>query len=360
MAIESLHIEEFLKRSQGRLLLDVRSPGEYDHAHIPHARSLPLFTNDQRAIIGTAYKQQSREIAVNHGLDFFATHMKQMVAEFRTILEAQPAPSDSEVFIHCWRGGMRSETVAWLLNLYGYKVYVLKGGYKSFRRWALQQFERKFAFSILGGYTGSGKTEVLEKLKEMGERVIDLEALASHKGSAFGSLGLPPQPSQEMFENMLAMALSANQFSNAQEDKTSDSCRIWLEDESRHIGRIGIPSAVWALARESPLYFMEIPAEERLEFIIRQYGKFDKELLKESILHIQKRLGGLEAKNAVRFLEQGDIKSCFRILLAYYDKQYQHSLENRDEISNKITRLSFKIVTPRNAAYLSGINVTSV
>lgn len=354
MTVESLHIEEFLKRSQHGLLLDVRSPGEFSYAHIPHAHSLPLFTDEQRAIIGTAYKQQSREMAVNHGLDFFATHTKQMVAEVKALLTGRKEQDVPEIYIHCWRGGMRSEAVAWLLNLYGYKIFLLKGGYKSFRRWVLQQFEKPHTFSVVGGYTGSGKTEVLKELEEMGERVVDLEGLAVHKGSAFGSLGLPPQPSQEMFENQLAMALNRQLYSGMAEEQP-----IWIEDESQHIGRAGIPPALWIQIREHPVYFMEIPAEERLKHIVKHYGTFDKESLKDCVVHIQKRLGGLETKNALAFLEKGDVYHGFEILLTYYDKQYHQSLEKRQEASNNITKLPFKTVTPRNAELLPGITVTS-
>jgi tRNA 2-selenouridine synthase len=215
MPVEAVNIDTFLKFSKDFPVLDVRSPGEYLQAHIPGAFSIPLFTDEQRKIIGTAYKQESRQIAVNHGLNYFSERMKMIPGEVANIIAApklkrlsSPFPSGVEsVLIHCWRGGMRSEAVAWLLNLYGYKIYLLKGGYKSFRRWALKQFEKQYSFKILGGYTGSGKTEVLKAMKEKGKTVIDLEALANHKGSAFGSLDGSQQPSQEMFENLLAIEL---------------------------------------------------------------------------------------------------------------------------------------------------------
>src|SRR5665647_934776 len=199
MPIEPINIENFLTLSRKIPVLDVRSPGEYTQAHIPGAFTLPLFSDEQRKIIGTAYKKESRQIAVNIGLNYFSERMKKIPPEvINTICDWQKARGFSssasgaggtDLLIHCWRGGMRSGAVAWLLNLYGYKIYVLKGGYKSFRNWVLAQFEKKYFFKILGGYTGSGKTEILKEMQRQGKRVIDLEGLAHHKGSAFGALG---------------------------------------------------------------------------------------------------------------------------------------------------------------------------
>ncbi|MEI2739338.1 MAG: tRNA 2-selenouridine(34) synthase MnmH [Chitinophagaceae bacterium] len=202
MAIEKIHIEQFLELAKQHPVLDVRSPGEYKHAHIPGAHSLPLFTDEERKVVGTAYKQESREQAIKLGLDFFGLKMRKMVEEVE-----QLSPDSKTVLVHCWRGGMRSAGIAWLLDLYGFKVYTLIGGYKKFRNYVLDTFKLPFQLNILGGYTGSGKTELLKALREKGEKVIDLEGIANHKGSAFGNIGMPAQPGQEMFENILATEL---------------------------------------------------------------------------------------------------------------------------------------------------------
>ncbi len=196
MAIEQVDIENFLRLSEESPVFDVRSPGEFLHAHIPGAFSLPLFTDEQRKVIGTAYKQQSRQVAVKKGLEYFSERMKNMIEDTEEIIEKNKKnlPGDSRILVHCWRGGMRSRSVAWLLDLYGFKVFTLKGGYKAFRNWTLKQFEKEYDLKILGGYTGSGKTFVLHEMKRNGEAVIDLERLANHKGSAFGSLGEASQP----------------------------------------------------------------------------------------------------------------------------------------------------------------------
>lgn len=223
---------------------------------------------------------------------------------------------------------MRSAGVAWLLDLYGFEVYILVGGYKSFRRWVLSRFEEEYDIRILGGYTGSAKTDVIHFLQEQNMPAIDLEGLASHKGSAFGALGQPPQPTQEMFENKLALMLSA-----------TNGKRFWLEDESQRIGRLNIPHPLWNNMRTKPVYFLDIPFEKRLDYIVKTYGIHEREKLAEAIMRIERKLGGLEMKNAIQFLSAGDTESCFRILLNYYDKLYLKSLTNRenpDQVINKI------------------------
>ncbi len=340
MPIERLHITDFLEKSKGFPLLDVRSPGEYEHAHIPGAFSLPLFSNEERAIIGTAYKQRGRTIAVEKGLNFFSTTMKEIPGKALKYFENINKEGPPVFFVHCWRGGMRSDAVAWLLNLYGYKVYVLNGGYKAYRRWAIQQFQNKRNFRILGGFTGSGKTELLYAMKERGAAIVDLEGLAHHKGSSFGSLGMPAQPSQEMFENKLAWELGM-------QGRQHQS--IWMEDESRHIGTVHIPDSLWQQMRVSDTCFVEIPAGERLKYITTHYGKFDTDSLKAGVLRIQKRLGGLETKNALHLLDVGDTSGCFEILLRYYDKLYRNALENHLKEGSKLHKITCAGVDTINA-----------
>lgn len=310
MAIEKLTIERFIELSVSQPVLDVRSPGEYNHAHIPGAYNFPLFDDEERKVVGTAYKQQSREDAIKIGLDYFGAKMRSMVEQAEKI-----ASKDKTLLVHCWRGGMRSAGVAWLLDLYGFKVYTLAGGYKAYRNWVLTQFSKQYTFHIIGGYTGSGKTEVLQR---MGENIIDLEGIAIHRGSAFGAIEGVLQPSQEMFENKLAMTLAA------QHNRT-----IWLEDESQRIGLVNIPHPIWQQMRASQVFFLDIPFEERLNHIVKGYGKKDKEKLVNSIMRIKKRLGGLETKTAIGCLVEEDIAGCFAVLLKYYDKQYIKGLNER-------------------------------
>jgi tRNA 2-selenouridine synthase len=251
-----------------------------------------------------------------------------------------------ELFIYCWRGGMRSGAMAWLLELYGFKVHLLAGGYKSYRRWALEQLAAPHDLKVLGGYTGSGKTEVLNQLEAEGVCVIDLEELAQHKGSAFGNMELRPQPSQEMFDNLLAYALYE------QYTKTDTTPSIWVEDESQRIGLINLPQSFWLNLRSSPVYFLDIPFDERLAHLVKEYGRYPKEALADGIQRIAKRLGGLEMKLALQHLEAGQMADCFTILLKYYDKVYLKGLHNRSDLSSLLTKINCLAVTSSNATAL--------
>jgi tRNA 2-selenouridine synthase len=322
MAIKRIGVDEFLVLAKQHPLLDVRSPGEFDHAHIPNAHSLPLFSDEERKVVGTVYKQESREKAIKIGLKFFGKQMVQMVEDVEKIVDSwQLAVGSKTVLVHCWRGGMRSAGVAWLLDLYGFKVYSLAGGYKAYRNWVLDQFTKEYNIKIIGGYTGSAKTYVLQELKQLGESVIDIEGLAHHKGSAFGNIGMPKQPSQEMFENLFAQQLSSID---------QQASTIWMEDESQRIGDLNIPSLFFKYMRTKPVLFLDIQFEERLNHIVAEYGKLEKEKLVNAIMRIQKRLGGVETKNAINHLIEGNIKDSFHILLKYYDKWYEKSLRSRE------------------------------
>lgn len=349
MAIEKINIEKFLELAESFPVLDVRSPGEYKHAHIPGAHSLPLFTDEERKVVGTAYKQQSREAAIKLGLDYFGPKMRNMVESVEALVKR---PAANAVLVHCWRGGMRSAGVAWLLDVYGFKVYTLVGGYKAFRNWVLMQFNIPYRFNILGGYTGSGKTEVLRELNQKGELVVDLESLAGHKGSAFGNIGLPPQPSQEMFDNKLAVNLY-KQWRKA----TANQTTIWLEDESQRIGTVNIPQPLWIMMRNSPVYFLDIPFEERLNHIVEEYGALDREKVADATTRLRKRLGGLETKTALAYLEEDNVQECFRILLKYYDKYYLKGLNNRDKVEALLTKLECSTVDARMNAHNALANV---
>lgn len=312
--IQKLNINDFLLQSAGHPVIDVRSPAEYHHAHIPGAVSLPLFNDDERATIGTLYKQKGREAAMMKGLENYGTNMQRILRDLENIT------ADKALFVHCWRGGMRSGVVAWMLDLFGYKVCTLDKGYKAFRASVLDSFNETRKLLILGGKTGSAKTAVIQELLQQSQQVIDLEQLACHKGSAFGALGEAAPPSQEQFENDLFMKFRI----------TNAAIPVVLEDESQRIGPVNIPNALWAQMRSAPVLYLEIPFEERLQHLVKNYGGFALEDLKASTLRIRKRLGGLQTTNTIQLLENGEHKNAFSILLQYYDRTYMRATEQRN------------------------------
>jgi tRNA 2-selenouridine synthase len=359
MAVQKIDIDNFIIETsasigsslRSSITIDVRSPAEFEHAHIPHALNLPLFDNEQRALIGTTYKKQSREAAIKVGLPLFGTKMLPMIETVEAWIKDRQKENDltkPTIYVHCWRGGMRSAAVAWLLDLYGYKVIQLTGGYKAYRNWVLAQFTIPYSLKVLGGYTGSGKTEILHALQEKNYAVIDLEGLAHHKGSAYGAIGQLPQPSQEMFENIVAEKL-------LEVNKKQKS--IWIEDESQRIGTVLIPTPLFHLMRNSTCYFMTIPFEQRLNFIVEGYGSFDQKSLIEATMRIQKRLGGLETKTAIDFITAGALKEAFSILLKYYDKWYEKNAKNEVLPTIELIPVSSEIVDPvHNASLLEKLN----
>ena len=322
--ITQLNIHEFLTQSQGHLTLDVRSEGEYNYGHILHATNLPLFNNEERKVIGTSYKQQGKNEAILLGLDVVGKKMSEFVRF------VQPKISDNKVFVHCWRGGMRSGSMAWLLNLFGYEVYVLKGGYKAYRQHVLHLIASKFKLIVIGGTTGSGKTDVLQKLKEKEEQTIDLEALANHKGSAFGALGLPPQPSTEHFENMLAEEIKHFDLNR----------RVWIEDESKTVGRVFLDLNLWNNMRTSPVFVIELPLEVRLQRLVRDYGEQPPDGLEQAITNIERRLGNEQWKAAIQAVRDKDFAGAAKITLYYYDKAYDKGLSMKE--TKEIFRYSFE------------------
>ena len=294
-------------------VIDVRTPAEYEYAHIPGAYNIPLFTNEERVQVGTTYKQVGREEAILLGFDLTGSKWSGFIKQ-----ALQIAP-DKKVAVHCWRGGMRSGAMAWALNLYGFEVYLLKGGYKSYRHWVLDRFTLSYNLAVIGGMTGSGKTSILHQLKQLGKQVIDLEDLAQHQGSSYGTLNRLIQPSQEQFENDLAMVLYG----------LNNDEPAWVEDESHNIGKRFIPKAFWLQMQQSTLFNLEVPVEERVKRLAQEYGTLDKDFLVECTERIWKRLGPEQTKNAVQAIREDRMEDFVRIVLVYYDKSYRTGLKSR-------------------------------
>lgn len=310
-----LPVVEFLKFRASLPVADVRSPGEYSCGHIPGAVNIPLFDDDQRAEVGTVYKQEGNMEAVLRGIDLAAPGMSSKLK--RGVALA----TSGRLLVHCWRGGMRSVSMAWLFSTGGLEPLVLEGGYKAYRNYILGDLGRERKYIILGGLTGSGKTGILRYMKDAGEQVTDLEGLASHRGSAFGALGQPPQPSSEHFANMLFDDLSA----------LRDDEPVWLEDESRNIGTVFMPDCFFSRMQAAPVIALMMSIDTRLPRLLEEYTSFPAEEIMASVVKISKRLGGDRTREAVEALHRGDYSTAIRITLEYYDKSYHYGLSKRPE-----------------------------
>lgn len=279
--------------------------------------NVPILNDDHRIIVGTTYKQSGREAAVQTGFDLVGPLFGDIIRTVKSL------STEKTIYLYCWRGGMRSGIMAWMLNLAGFQVHVLKGGYKTFRNWAIRQFDRPRKLIILGGATGSGKTYLLEQFKNLQEQVIDLEKLANHKGSSFGALGQQAQPGYEQFENELAV-----QWHFCNPDKY-----VWMENESRAIGRLKIPDKLFTLIQEAQLVEVIVPKKIRAERILEEYGHFPITELSECTARLKKRLGGLRTQQAVLALEEKNFDEWLNILMDYYDKTYSFGNKERKNAS---------------------------
>ncbi|GAB4198149.1 MAG: tRNA 2-selenouridine(34) synthase MnmH [Thermoflexibacter sp.] len=311
-----LNISDFIDKVGNIPVIDVRSPKEFVQGHIPTAVNIPIFTNEERAVVGTLYKQKGRQEAIIKGLEIVGTKL----ADFART--AKQLTKDKRLLVHCWRGGMRSGSMAWLFDTAGMHTFTLEKGYKNYRRYVLSFFEKKFDVLIIGGMTGSGKTDILKEIIKKGQKGIDLEGLAHHKGSAFGSIGQAEQPTTEQFENNL-------QYLLYQILRDYPLVKIWLEDESSHIGKVYLPKPFWEQMQNSNLIYIQLPKNLRIERLVREYAHCDKGLLQSAILKIRKRLGFDRAGEALKALEVEDFAKVADITLGYYDKAYTYDISRR-------------------------------
>ncbi|MFH0999716.1 MAG: tRNA 2-selenouridine(34) synthase MnmH [Bacteroidota bacterium] len=309
-----LEAEEFLQQAKLLPIIDVRSPAEWESGHIPGAINIPIFTNDERAKVGTRYKQSGKEQAIEMGLEFVGPKMLQFVKEAKKIAK------DKRVLLHCWRGGMRSKSMAWLFELAGLETIILKGGYKAYRNYIREQFNKPANLIVLGGFTGSGKTDILKEIEKLGQQFLDIESIAHHKGSAFGTIGQIQQPTNEQFENNLAEVWQKIDFSKP----------VWIEDESRSLGKVGIPDPLFKQMRSAKLWRIIVPKKLRIERLVAEYAIVEKAELLVVVNKIERKLGGQDAKKCIEAIENSDFHQVADLTLNYYDKGYAHGNSKRD------------------------------
>jgi tRNA 2-selenouridine synthase len=312
-ALKKTDISEFLELAENIPVIDVRSPSEFSSGHIPGAYNIPLFDDLEREAVGIKYKKEGRSKAVIKGIELSgpAMHLK--------LKEATGIAKNGKLLVHCWRGGMRSEAMAWLFSLGDIEVRVLEKGYKAYRAFILAKLAEKRKTIILGGMTGSSKTYILRYLKDLGHQVIDLEGLANHKGSAFGALGQPPQPTSEHFANLLYDEWR----------KLSFDLPVWMEDESCNIGNVFMPDDFYNNMQEYPTIVLMMEIKQRLPRLIREYSTYPPEMLRGIIQKISKRIGGDNARDALNAISTGDFAKAIEIALRYYDKTYLYGIRRK-------------------------------
>ena len=320
MSSHRLTIKEFLISQAGSPILDIRSPGEYENGHIPGSHSFPLFSNEERAEIGTIYKQIGQKEAILRGFEITGPKMAGFIRKANEF--------KAESFrLYCWRGGMRSESMSWLLRQYGFNTSVLEGGYKAYRNHVLDFFKQPLKICVISGNTGSSKTALVKALEAKGEQVIDLEGLANHQGSSFGKYKQGYKPDTEQFQNKLFDHCHAFDLGQI----------IWVEDEGKRVGKVSIVDGLFEQMQKSPHVEIHMDLEDRLNHLVSEYGKLSKDQLIEATVAIRKKLGYDQADLAVNHIENGQLRDAAAIILSYYDKRYEQSIaKKKDLIKDKI------------------------
>lgn len=313
MTAPSLDTIDFLKNQHEHLLVDVRSPIEYQKGHIIGSINIPLFENDERSIIGTLYKNQGKEKAIEKGFEFVNPKKSDFIEQVKQFTDQK------KIHVYCFRGGMRSNSFAWFLNTNGFEAIVLKGGYKAFRNYVLNYFTLPKKIILLGGKTGCMKTVFLKLLEKNGYPTLDIEQLANHKGSAFGGINELPQEPQQIFENKL--------FSQLVLKNNSDY--IIMEDESQTLGYNKIPHTLWLQMKKAPIIKIDMPNELRLNHLVSEYTTTDKENLINGIRKISQQLGPLATKDCFNYIDEGNLYKAAELCLNYYDKTYEFKYEKK-------------------------------
>jgi tRNA 2-selenouridine synthase len=311
-------LEEFEPAALGRFdaVIDVRSPAEFAEDHIPGAINLPVLEDGERAKVGTIYVQEARLKARRVGAALVARNIARHLEGALSDKSGAFMP-----LIYCWRGGQRSAAMASVLSQVGWRVAVLAGGYKTYRRWvtaALYGEEPPFRAVLLDGNTGSAKTDILGRARDLGVQILDLEGLAQHRGSLFGALPGQPQPSQKTFESRLAVALA-----------TIDPAEpVLLEAESSKIGDLMIPSLVWKAMLAAPRIELAAPRWARAKYLVEAYGDAasDPSKLEEILARLPRHLGRKSFEAWRDLAGAKDFEGLALALIeAHYDPAYERA-----------------------------------
>ncbi|WP_035618908.1 tRNA 2-selenouridine(34) synthase MnmH [Lacticigenium naphthae] len=328
----------FQLKQKGHTIVDVRSPKEFEEATIPGAINIPLFSNNERATVGTAYKHEGQEMAKNVGLEIFSKKLPAFIEEFSQL--------KTPITVFCWRGGMRSKTAASVVDLMDIPISRLTGGIKAYHEWNIEQLNTLYLppLIVLNGHTGNGKTHILHQLKEEGYPVIDLEGMANHRGSIFGHIGLEPS-NQRTFDLLLGEALI----------KYKDEPFILLEGESSRIGKVIIPDRFYQHKETSPQLFLNLPIAERVRNILVDYSPQDyHNQFVESFRLIKRRIHTPVAHATEQALVNRDYPAVVEnLLLYYYDPRYTYSTTCSENLITPIDALSVEDAKEKVKQFLS-------
>lgn len=327
-----------LKEQGQTIVVDVRAPIEFEEATIPGAINIPLFSNEERAEVGTTYKHEGQEAAKELGLEIFSKKLPAFIKEFKNL--------ETPATVFCWRGGMRSQTAATVLDLMGISVNRLTGGIKAYRIWIKEQLDTLPLppLYVLNGHTGNGKTHILRELKEEGYPVIDLEGMACHRGSIFGQIGLEPS-NQRMFNLLLGEELLRYQ----------NEPYVLIEGESSRIGKVVIPERFYQHKEISPQLFIDLPIDERVKIILADYSPDDyHDEFIDSFSRIKRRIHTPVSKKIAQALEERDYPEVVKnLLIYYYDPHYSYSSTYSDDLITLIEEESVEDAKAEVKQFLS-------
>ncbi|MDL4842782.1 tRNA 2-selenouridine(34) synthase MnmH [Aquibacillus rhizosphaerae] len=319
---QDIRLEELLemKQQQKVAIVDVRSPSEFANGNIPGSINIPVFTDDERAEVGTLYKQESVSVAKQRGLEIMSAKLPQFISTFSEIHKPK--------VVYCWRGGMRSKTAATVIDLMDIPVLRLEGGIRAYRNWVvdtLETFEMKPITYSLNGYTGTGKTIILESLQRENYPVIDLEGMAAHRGSIFGQIGLEPSNQKTFDAQLLDKLLSFR-----------DSPFILMEAESRRIGKVILPDFLLREKEQGTQILVDIPIEERVKNILDDYQpwKDPKEFIRAFKIIKRRIHTPIATEIEKNLLGENYSEAVYLLLKHYYDPRYDHTINQYPDARN--------------------------
>jgi len=328
--MQKISVEATLELND-KIVIDTRSPAEFEKDRIPCAINIPILDNEERKIVGTLYKDTPDE-AIKKGYEYYNKKLPRMVKEFKKL------DLDKKIIIYCWRGGMRSQTITKLVADLGFNAFLLEGGYRAYRRYVLSQLENYkpgFTFIVLYGLAGSGKTELIKQLKPS----IDLEGLAQHRSSNFGAIGLNPRE-QKLFESLLFEKL----------EKLKGEKFVFVEGESHKVGRVFIPNSIFSAMKQGLAVRVDCSIANRAKQIVKDYfthGEEDK--IRDIIVYLKPHLTKKVVEELLKLMDEKNYEEVSKILLQnYYDSKYEHQIGqaeckcsvNADDLANCIKELN--------------------